>query len=63
MPLGERQASPSSPNLTLIVLSATLRDQLLAQVNDIDLPDELAMWAHRNLSAKNCFIQQTLNKF
>ena len=64
---GERQASPSSPNLTLIVLSATLRDQLLAQVNDIDLPDELAMWAHRNLSAKNCLIpadaQQVENAF
>jgi hypothetical protein len=32
----ERQAGPSSPNVTLkLRLSATLRDQLLAQLNDI----------------------------
>jgi ERF superfamily len=64
---GERQASPSSPNLTLIALSATLRDQLLAQLNDIDSSDALTIWAHRNLTAKNSLIpadaQQVENAF
>ena len=63
-----RKAGTSSPKLSLKVgLSAVLRDQLLAQVNDIDSPDELAMWAHRNLSAKNSLIpadaQQVENAF
>jgi ERF superfamily len=64
----ERQAGPSSPNVTLkLRLSATLRDQLLAQLNDIDSSDALTMWAHRNLSAKNSLIpadaQQVENAF
>jgi ERF superfamily len=64
----ERQAGPSSPNVTLkLRLSATLRDQLLAQLNDVDSSDALTMWAHRNLSAKNCLIpadaQQVENTF
>jgi ERF superfamily len=64
----ERQAGPSSLNVTLkLGLSATLRDQLLAQLNDIDSSDALTMWAHRNLSAKNCLIpadaQQVENAF
>ena len=63
-----RRAGTSSPKLSLKVgLSAVLRDQLLAQLNDIDLSDALAMWAHRNLSAKNCLIpadaQQVENAF
>ena len=61
-------AGPSSPNVTLkLRLSATLRDQLLAQLNDINSSDALTMWAHRNLSAKNCLIpadaQQVENAF
>jgi hypothetical protein len=64
----ERQAGPSSLDVTLkLGLSATLRDQLLAQLNDIDSSDALTMWAHRNLSAKNCLIpadaQQVENAF
>jgi hypothetical protein len=65
----ERQAGPSSPNVTLkLRLSATLRDQLLAQLNDIDSSDDaLTMWAHRNLRAKNSLIpgdaQQVENAF
>ena len=63
-----RKVGTSSPKLSLKVgLSAVLRDQLLAQVNDIDSPDELAMWAHRNLSAQNSLIpadaQQVENAF
>jgi hypothetical protein len=39
-----RRTGTSSPKLSLKVgLSAVLRDQLLAQVNDIDSPEELAM--------------------
>jgi hypothetical protein len=53
----ERQAGPTSPNVTLkLRLSATLRDQLLAQLNDVDSSDALTMWARRNLSAKNSLI-------
>jgi hypothetical protein len=64
----ERQAGPSSPNVTLkLGLSATLRAQLLAQLNDINSSDALTMWAHRNLSAKNRLIpadaQQVENAF
>jgi hypothetical protein len=48
-------------------LSATLRDQLLAQLNHIDSSDALTTWAHRNLSAKNSLIpadaQQVENTF
>ena len=47
-----RRAGTSSPKLSLKVgLSAVLRDQLLAQVKDIDSSTALTMWAHRNLSA------------
>jgi hypothetical protein len=64
----ERQAGPSSPNVTLkLRLSATLRDQLLAQLNNIDSSGALTMWTHRNLSAKNSLIpadaQQVENAF
>src|SRR4029077_9522715 len=64
----ERQAGPSSPKLTLkLALSATLRDQLLAQLDNIDSSDALTMWAYRNLSAKNSLIsadaQQVENAF
>ena len=34
-------------------LSAVLRDQLLDQLNQIDSPDSAAIWARRNLPAKN----------
>ena len=66
----ERKAGPSSPKLSLKVgLSAVLRDQLLAQVKDIDSSTALTMWARRNLSAnyKNSLIpadaQQVENAF
>jgi ERF superfamily len=64
----EGKAGPSSPNVSLKVgLSAVLRDQLLAQVNDIGSSSALTMWAHRNLSAKNSLIpadvQQVENAF
>jgi hypothetical protein len=64
----ERKAGTSSPKLSLKVgLSAVLRDQLLAQLNDIDSPTALTMWTHRNLSAKNSLIpadaQQVENAF
>ncbi len=64
----ERKAGPSSANPSLKVgLSAVLRDQLLAQLNDIDSSTALTMWAHRSLSAKNSLIpadaQQIENAF
>src|SRR6267154_2459545 len=33
--------------------SATLRDQLVAEINDLKDGDNLALWAHRRLPAKN----------
>jgi ERF superfamily len=33
--------------------SATLRDQLIAEIKNLKDPDELALWAHRRLPAKN----------
>jgi hypothetical protein len=33
--------------------SAVLRDQLIAEINDLKDGDELALWAHRRLPAKN----------
>src|ERR1700694_962045 len=33
--------------------SATLRDQLIAEINDLKDGDDLALWAHRRLPAKN----------
>jgi hypothetical protein len=55
--VSERQAGKSSPNVTLkLRLSATLRDQLLAQLNDVDSSDALTMWARRSLSAKNSLV-------
>jgi hypothetical protein len=32
---------------------ATLRDSLIEQLAGINLPDDAAAWAHRNISAKN----------
>ncbi len=64
----ERKAGPSSAKLSLKVgLSTVLRDQLLAQLNDIDSSAALTMWAHRSLSAKNSLLpvdaQQVENAF
>jgi hypothetical protein len=36
--------------------SAALRDQLIAEIQNRKDPDELALWAHRRLSAKNTLI-------
>src|SRR5712671_5025648 len=33
--------------------SATLRDQLVAEIHDLKDGDDLALWAHRRLQAKN----------
>ena len=33
--------------------SAALRDQLIAEIRDLNSGDDLALWAHRRLSAKN----------
>ena len=33
--------------------SAVLRDQLIAEINDLKDGDDLALWAHRRLPAKN----------
>lgn len=33
--------------------SATLRDQLVAEIRELASPDDLALWAHRQLPAKN----------
>jgi hypothetical protein len=33
--------------------SAPLRDQLIAEIQNCKEPDELALWAHRRLPAKN----------
>ena len=33
--------------------SATLRDQLVAEIHELNATDELALWAHRRLPAKN----------
>jgi len=35
------------------VASAALRDQLVAEIRDLTDGDDLALWAHRRLSAKN----------
>jgi hypothetical protein len=45
----ERQVKPILP----AEASAALRDQLIAEIENIRSGDELAAWAHRRLSAKN----------
>jgi hypothetical protein len=45
---------PRQPKAILeIEPSATLRDQLIAEINELEDGDDLALWAHRRLPAKN----------
>jgi hypothetical protein len=44
-----RQPKPVLP----AVPSAALRDQLIAEINDLKNGDDIALWAHRRLPAKN----------
>jgi hypothetical protein len=45
---------PRQPRSILAVEpSATLRDQLIAEIHDLKDSDDLALWAHRRLPAKN----------
>jgi hypothetical protein len=51
-----RPKNASAPSLqpTLsAVLSASLRDELLREIENISAPDQATMWAHRRLPAKN----------
>jgi hypothetical protein len=53
VPVGQKRVlSPSKPILDLEA-SATLRDQLVAEIKDLRSADEAAHWAHRALSAKD----------
>jgi hypothetical protein len=49
----QRQANAPSPPPLTAAASATLRDQLLAQVSALGSGDDAALWAKRTLPAKN----------
>jgi ERF superfamily len=46
------EARPAKPALATD-LSAALRQQLLAQISDLDSSDDAALWAHRSMGRKN----------
>ena len=50
-----REGSGSSPAKPALAadLSATLRQQLLAEINDLHSSDDAAIWAHRSMGRKN----------
>src|SRR5438067_2029920 len=51
---GPRNGGAPSPQPTLsVALSASLRDELLREIENTNAPDEAAVWARRRLSAKN----------
>ena len=45
--------SPSPKSELSVALSASLRVELLRQIEDLSAPDDAALWAHRKLPAKN----------
>jgi hypothetical protein len=48
---------PRQPKPLLTVEpSAALRDQLIAEIDGLETSDDLALWAHRRLSAKNTLV-------
>src|SRR5438874_265195 len=51
---GPRNGGAPSPQPTLsVALSASLRDELLREIENTNAPGEAAVWARRRLSAKN----------
>ena len=50
---GQNVGSPSLQPALAAALSASLRDELLREIENISAPDEAATWAHRRLPAKN----------
>jgi hypothetical protein len=50
-----QEAPPTKPALTAD-LSATLRQQLLVEINDLASSDDAAIWAHRSMARKNALI-------
>jgi len=50
---GGKPPEPSARSVLAPEQSAILRERLVAQLADINLADEAAVWAHRNLPAKN----------
>jgi ERF superfamily len=47
-----QEARPAKPALAAD-LSATLRQQLLAEISDLGASDDAALWAHRSMTRKN----------
>jgi hypothetical protein len=47
-----QEARPAKPELAAD-LSASLRQQLLAEINDLHSSDDAAIWAHRSMGRKN----------
>jgi hypothetical protein len=47
-----QEARPAKPELAAD-LSASLRQQLLAEINDLHSSDDAAIWAHRSMKQKN----------
>jgi hypothetical protein len=47
-----QEARPAKPELAA-ELSASLRQQLLAEINDLHSSDDAAIWAHRSMGRKN----------
>jgi hypothetical protein len=50
---GSRRKSRASKPLLSAEASAALRDQLLTEIAELKVADDLALWAHRRLPAKN----------
>ena len=53
MSLGLTRTLSSSKPILEPALSAALRDQLMAEISDINTAEEAANWAHRVLASKN----------
>jgi hypothetical protein len=56
-PAGRNKAkklgSPTPQRELSVALSASLRTELLREIQDLSAPDDAALWAHRKLPAKN----------
>jgi hypothetical protein len=50
---GRKLRSPALKRELSAALSASLRTELLREIEDLSAPDEAALWAHRMLPAKN----------
>jgi hypothetical protein len=50
-----QEARPAKPALAAD-LSASLRQQLLAEINDLHSSDDAAIWAHRSMRQKNALV-------